>query len=95
MLLTEDVLSTRVATYFSTEASYLVYAAFNDTEVDFIRYPLYGDSDSVYTTLREISYPMVRTLDITFTDNINIIHQVSHKLNPVCNINTLIIVFNG
>ncbi|KAJ7354852.1 hypothetical protein OS493_029858 [Desmophyllum pertusum] len=53
----QEVLNSDHALWFSPEGRYLAYIQFNDTEVNWYKFPWYGDRKNSYTTIREIAYP--------------------------------------
>ena len=57
--ITEDVLSTSVAHYWSPDARYIVFAKFDDAKVPKQKFKMYGDKSDVYGQIEEISYPKV------------------------------------
>lgn len=62
MLITEEVLSSEIAMWYSPDGRYLAYASFNDTQVKDITFPHYGAPGSLedqYPTNVKIKYPKV------------------------------------
>lgn len=58
----EEVLGSGSALWFSPGGTHLVYAKFNDTNVDDFFYFVYGspgEMEDQYPTVREIKYPKV------------------------------------
>lgn len=58
----EEVLGSGSALWFSPDGAHLVYAKFNDTNVDDFFYFVYGspgEMEDQYPTVREIKYPKV------------------------------------
>jgi len=58
----EEVLGSGSALWFSPDGTNLVYAKFNDTNVDDFFYFIYGspgEMEDQYPTVREIKYPKV------------------------------------
>jgi dipeptidyl-peptidase-4 len=53
----EDVLSDRVAHYWSPNDQYICYASFNDTDVPLQPWPWYGSKSNVYVRTIQIAYP--------------------------------------
>lgn len=60
--LTEEILTTNNAIWWSEDGKKLSFVCFNDTKVDVLQYPHYGDYDdvnNVYPELKKLSYPKV------------------------------------
>lgn len=57
VMMTEEILSTNTAMYWSPGGRYLAYIKFNDTEVPMATYPLYGNG--AYQEEKKIRYPKV------------------------------------
>lgn len=55
----EDVLGEYQTHYWSADSSSLCYATFNDTEVPTMSWPVYGNKDQIYPTMKEIGYAKV------------------------------------
>ncbi|KAI0218110.1 Dipeptidyl peptidase 4 [Lamellibrachia satsuma] len=53
----EDVLSSRVAHYWSPDGAHICFARFNDTGIPLIKFPHYGPSTDMYNDITEIAYP--------------------------------------
>lgn len=62
----EEILGTDHALWFSPSGSHLLYAVFNDTEVQKYTFPYYGSSSSVYTEQHQIHYPKAGCPNPTF-----------------------------
>ena len=60
VLLTEEVVSTDHTLWWSHDGGYLLYASFDDTQVERYSFPIYGPQDQQYTTIESIPYPKVR-----------------------------------
>lgn len=58
-MMTEEILSSDNALWWSPDGTYLCYAVFNDTQVRRFTYMEYGEYDSAYTDSRPIAYPKV------------------------------------
>jgi len=62
-LITEEILHTHIAHWWSPQGSYIAYLQFNDTLVPKYRFPYYGDGKNIYGDIEELSYPKVITGD--------------------------------
>ena len=56
---TEDVLSSRVTHYWSSDSRFICYAELNDTGVPLQSWPWYGHRSDVYVQTIQIAYPKV------------------------------------
>ena len=57
---TEEILHSNVAHWWSRQASYILYATFDDTEVPKYRFPTYGPGEAIYGYVDEMAYPKVK-----------------------------------
>lgn len=62
--LTEEILGSDHAIWWSKEGTHLCYAIFNDQNVVRYNYPFYGDPRNEYDNIRSILYPKVSALVI-------------------------------
>lgn len=58
-IVSEEILRTNVAHWLSPDNRFVAYVQFNDTGVPLHRFPVYGDANDVYGSIREVSYPKV------------------------------------
>lgn len=58
-LTTEDVLSSRVAHYWSPKDEYLCFAKFDEKDVKRQYWPMYGNLNKTYESLISVAYPKV------------------------------------
>ena len=63
---TEDILWSAVAHYWSPDAGHLCYAEIDSTEVPYMEWPIYGDYSDVYGRTEQIKYPKVIVLPFEF-----------------------------
>jgi len=59
MIITEDVLRSRVSHYWSKDSRYICYAELNDTGVPLMAWQRYGNTSDVYGETIQIAYPKV------------------------------------
>lgn len=57
--ISEEVISSNHAVWWSRDGAALLYASFNDTLVEEYSFPKYGPFKDVYTTIIDIPYPKV------------------------------------
>uniref|UniRef100_T1JEK3 Venom dipeptidyl peptidase 4 n=1 Tax=Strigamia maritima TaxID=126957 RepID=T1JEK3_STRMM len=53
----EEILQSNYALWFSDDGTMLCYATFNDSKVDAVRFPVYGEPSQVYPKMENIHYP--------------------------------------
>ena len=74
-VISEEILHSNVAHWWSTEGSYILYATFDDTEVPKYSFPNYGPGEAIYGYVDEIAYPKVRLQHWSFS-KFNIIFHI-------------------
>ncbi|XP_014681966.1 PREDICTED: dipeptidyl aminopeptidase-like protein 6 [Priapulus caudatus] len=79
----EEIIRSDHAIWWSPSGHKLCYATFNDTEVKPYYFPIYGDEMDPYTTVKEMRYPKVNTLNrSTLTPKSNVTLSVFDTRNP-------------
>ena len=64
--ITEEILSTDHALWWSPDGQYILYAVFNDSNVRKFSFPYYGDMRNQYGEERKIAYPKAGDRNPTF-----------------------------
>ena len=59
-VITEEILHSNSAHWWSPLATKICYAVFDDTNVPLYKFPRYGRGENIYGTIDEIAYPKVR-----------------------------------
>jgi hypothetical protein len=73
-MFTEEVLSSNLALWFSDDGHMMLYATFNDTMVEELRFPWYGslEEGKLYPDIRSLRYPKVHTHNAANLANLNV-----------------------
>ena len=74
----EEILGSNSAVWFSPDGSKLLYATFNDTAVEKMAFPVYGNLDKTqqYTKFTSISYPKVSFISSKYAEGFNLLKVI-------------------
>ena len=61
-IISEEILHTNYAHWWSPDGRMIAYIQFNDTLVPAFHFLVYGESNDLYGTVNELPYPKVRLL---------------------------------
>ncbi len=59
--ISEEILHSNVAHWWSPDSRHVVYATFDDSQVPRFKFPKYGPGEAIYGYIEEIAYPKVGT----------------------------------